>query len=387
MKMHDRYIHQREITIIVTHACNLRCRYCYYDKVAKGERSAVPDIAKIKRLLTDEFNAHKIPVRITYHGGEPLINWHFIRDLSEWVWTIRPDVEFLVTTNGTILNDEMKRWFKAHQEKFTVVLSIDGPKEVHDLGRPNSFDRIDRRFFADTYPTVGVKMTVTPMTLPVMFESFCFLHDQGFYVNPSLAREVKWDLDTDLLLYESELAKLSEWYLANPKIPPAELLGIDFLAQPVLLTDRHFCACGAGRGMIAYDMDGKAYPCHSFIDFKRNVEQTELDGLFDLLQKNDAQFLNSPCAQCFYAPWCSPCYGLSYVNRGTMGRLDPQMCRFAEVTIPLAAKMQGEMLIADLEYSFMNRFSEKERFAIGKTVYTILKAKRQFGHIKGKEVN
>ena len=387
MKMHDRYTRKREITIIVTHACNLRCRYCYYDKTIEGGPIPAPDITKIKSLLAAEFYEYKLPIRITYHGGEPFINWNFIRDLSEWVWSVRPDVRFLVTTNGTVLNDEMRTWLRVHRKQFTTVLSIDGPKQVHDLERPGSFDKIDRKFFAETYPTVGVKMTVTPQTLSAMFKSFCYLHEQGFYVNPSLAREVRWNMDTDLLLYETELSKLSEWYLANPMIPPAELLGIDFLAQPIRPTDRHFCACGAGRGMIAYDIDGKAYPCHSFIDFTKSVEQVKLDRLFDLLQKNDAQVLNSPCSQCFYAPWCSPCYGLSYVNRGEIGRLDPQMCRFAEVTIPHAAKLQGEMLVADMKYSFIQRFSEQERFAIGKTIYTILKARSQLGPLKGKEVN
>ena len=378
MKKNELYICRRDIVIIVTHKCNLRCKYCYYKKSPKDNYVESPNMAYIKEKLIEEFEDCEKPVRITFHGGEPFINWPFMKNLAEWVWSVRQDVEFVVTTNGTMLDDDIKRWLKIHKLKFTVVLSIDGPKEVHDLERMNSFDCIDRMFFKEIYPTVGVKMTVTPRTLPYMYSSFCYLSEEGFYVNPSLAREETWDLQKDINLYETELNKIANWYLTHPEIPPAELLGINFSAQVNQFSNKVPCACGAGRGIIAYDIDGQAYPCHSFVDFRKRISKEQLLRLFELLRTNDASVLDSPCVKCRFAPWCSPCYGLSFVNRGSMGCLDSKMCRFSEITIPIAAKLQGKMLVSGRRYLFMQRFSEREKCLIAQSICSILKVKNNY---------
>lgn len=380
MTMNEKYLDRREIVIMVSHKCNLRCKYCYYDKTSPECKSESLDMVRVKQLLTKEFSNCSGPIRITYHGGEPFVNWTAMRDLSMWALDMRRDIKFLVTTNGTLLSEDAKQWLKSHKDQFTVVLSIDGPREVHDSERPDSFDRIDRGFFVETYPTVGVKMTVSPKTLPHMYRSFLYLVNEGFYVNPSLAREVKWDKDIHLILYRQELEKLANWYLEHPSVPPAELLGINFVQQPRAFGERCHCTCGAGRDIVAYDIDGTAYPCHSFIDFTKPKLQDDLDQLFALLKRNDAELLNSPCTKCIFAPWCAPCYGLSYVNRGGMGRLDEQMCLFSAVTIPFAAKLQGEMLASGRDYCFLKKFSAEEKALMAKSIYAILSGSNNAVH-------
>jgi sulfatase maturation enzyme AslB (radical SAM superfamily) len=57
------------------------------------------------------------------------------------------DFIFFATTNGAMLNNEMKQWFCMHKNCFVLGLSLDGAKETHDANRSNSFDMIDFDFF------------------------------------------------------------------------------------------------------------------------------------------------------------------------------------------------------------------------------------------------
>ncbi|MFP3499581.1 quinohemoprotein amine dehydrogenase maturase, partial [Pseudomonas sp. SIMBA_059] len=42
-------------------------------------------------------------------------------------------VEFIMTTNATLLTEEIVDWLNAH--RFGLSISIDGPKTVHDRNR------------------------------------------------------------------------------------------------------------------------------------------------------------------------------------------------------------------------------------------------------------
>lgn len=365
------YHSKHEICIVITHACNLRCKYCYYDK---NNDCTHPNVNLLKTRISSEIHTHgsHCAIEIVFHGGEPFLEWDAMREIAEWTWSTYPNVVFRATTNGTVLNEVMKSWLKLHRGKFLVTLSLDGLKSVHDRQRCNSFDLIDRGFFLEVYPQVGVKMTVSPDTLPYMYDGFVFLNDQGFYVNPSLAREVGWDPKRDIPIYEVEVDKIVKWYLAHPDVPPGELLGPNFVEQPLRDGEFCVCGCGAGRNLVAYDYDGTKYPCHSFIDFRVKPINSKIEELFVALSKNDARMLGSPCAKCMFAPWCAPCYGLSFVKRGAMGSLDPVMCKFAAITMRAAAELQAQMLVSDTPYVFMQRKTENERSCIARSVIAIL---------------
>lgn len=84
------------------------------------------------------------------------------------------------TTNGTMLNDEMKKWFHEHRDTFYLGLSIDGTADVHNHNRSGSFDSIDTKFFADNWPEQGVKMTISKYSIPRLAESVKYIHSLGF---------------------------------------------------------------------------------------------------------------------------------------------------------------------------------------------------------------
>ena len=135
-------------------ACNINCDYCFFLK----KEALYPDSnfrmsdevhdAYIRQL----FAGHQVPqVTVAWQGGEPtLMGLDFYRRSVEFQKTCaKPGtrIENSFQTNGILLDDEWCRFF--HDNNFLVGLSIDGPKELHDVYRKDkggrgTFDRVLR---------------------------------------------------------------------------------------------------------------------------------------------------------------------------------------------------------------------------------------------------
>lgn len=141
----------------VASRCNLDCDYCYvYHHADQGWR-AMPRLlsAEHRTMFADRLaeyvRAQALDrVAVILHGGEPLLAGHdaivnFARLLRS---SVGPAVEVDVglQTNGLLLTDEVLDAFEA--ERIAVSLSMDGPREAHDLHRTtrkgrSSFDRVE----------------------------------------------------------------------------------------------------------------------------------------------------------------------------------------------------------------------------------------------------
>ncbi len=132
-------------------ACNLACRYCYYLGRGPAGPSAAP--ARMPESLLESAIAQQIAaspdeiVRFSWHGGEPaVLGLDYFRRIVGIMRRLCPAGRTIANglqTNGTLLDDEWGRFLAA--EGFSVGLSLDGPRAVHDRhrltrdGRP-SFD-------------------------------------------------------------------------------------------------------------------------------------------------------------------------------------------------------------------------------------------------------
>lgn len=128
----------------VASRCNLDCDYCYVYQHADQSWKNMPkflDQEKIKefiRELTVYTSKTKIKkILVILHGGEPLLyGAKRIVDFSSTIRTSLSDCEIDISlqTNGVLLTDETCQLFE--ENNIAVSLSIDGPKEIHNLHRP-----------------------------------------------------------------------------------------------------------------------------------------------------------------------------------------------------------------------------------------------------------
>ncbi len=134
--------------------CNLGCKYCfYYDVAANREHKSFGFMndETLENLIMKTFKDVTHQVTFAFQGGEPtLIGLDYFRkfiDLVAEYNTDRIPINYAIQTNGTLLDDEFCDFLGKH--KFLVGLSMDGPKEIHDLNRldqnrKGTFKLVDR---------------------------------------------------------------------------------------------------------------------------------------------------------------------------------------------------------------------------------------------------
>lgn len=148
----------------LTQNCNLRCEYCLYSgnyntRYHQNKKMSL----KTAKSAIDFLKTHsteKEKVYIAFYGGEPLLEFELIKESVAYAESILSDkeIEYSMTTNGTLLREEIMDFIVKYQ--FRITVSIDGPKEVHDRNRHfaesdmGSFDTImeNLHIFCDKYP-------------------------------------------------------------------------------------------------------------------------------------------------------------------------------------------------------------------------------------------
>jgi uncharacterized protein len=140
----------------VASRCNLDCDYCYVYHHADQSWRTMP------RLLSEEHQqafakrlaeyARAVSLKraaVIFHGGEPLLaGANFIAKFVRDIRAAAPDleIEFGIQTNGLLLSESTLDLLES--EGVAVSLSMDGPRDAHDLHRTtrkgrSSFDRVE----------------------------------------------------------------------------------------------------------------------------------------------------------------------------------------------------------------------------------------------------
>lgn len=102
----------------VTENCNLSCDYCVYNPTVKSKRNHGNNNMPtgIAREAIDYLCNHSIDnksVSIVFYGGEPLLNYPFIRSCVEYSKgrIVDRKINFLITTNAVLLNPGIADFF------------------------------------------------------------------------------------------------------------------------------------------------------------------------------------------------------------------------------------------------------------------------------------
>ena len=124
------------LALNVTQQCNLRCKYCYVENPGSQPFMREETARKAIDFITEFDDIEGFG--ISFYGGEPLLNFPVIKEAIEYASQVEkekgfPEVKFHVTTNGTLMTDEMIDYFTDYD--IDVMVSIDGPAFIHDAMR------------------------------------------------------------------------------------------------------------------------------------------------------------------------------------------------------------------------------------------------------------
>lgn len=297
----------RTILLLISHSCNLNCRYCY----EKHKDNRKMSVEQAIHILEQEFNNSPEEIEIVnLLGGEPLSNFKIIPDICNWIWEREKNMQIFIRTNGTMLDNTMKEWFASRNKNIGLGLSIDGTPYVtlYNRGAIN----IDLDYFRRYWPEVPLKMTIFPDTVSHLYKSIKYLHNIGFNLTGGLAQGVKWD-EVSVKELDKQLSKVADFYISSPEYS---------IISPLLTTDfSHYGemyhpqkVCWERNVVHTYDCDNKLLPCHMFSSISQGKQKQELmlreiaDGC-DILEDND-------CKNCSIRWMCTNCPGMNFQHYG-----------------------------------------------------------------------
>jgi len=347
----------RTLVLMLTYSCNLACRYCYEDREegcvppAKGGgalREMSPESLResVKFLLDHSVENRK--VSIVLFGGEPLLRFPFLRaavhEARAMAKAWGKEISFSITTNGTLVTREIAGFLK--ENGVSVCVSIDGPREVHDVNRPyasgrGSYDDVERGIACLMENRNGVplaaRVTLGGGAVDVR-RTFWHLRGLGFDevgFAPASAAEgspsalTEGELDQVLGGFRTLAAEYVD-DVRERRMPAfsnmTQILALIHRGDPMPYP------CGAGIGMLAADPSGVFYPCHRLC----GVGDCMGDPSRGIALDARARFLDgarrrreSACDACWAKNFCAGgCYHDAYLRQGDLFAPSTHYCRW-----------------------------------------------------------
>lgn len=328
------------LVLNVNTGCNLGCSYCYKEDLATptdGQKMAFETAKDSIELLLRE-GAARDRINIVFFGGEPLSNLPLIRQATGYAQQrcaeLGKDVDFSLTTNATLLNEEKVDWL--NENNFSIAVSIDGPQAIHDkhritIGGAGTYEIVARKvkMLLSRYTSrpVGARVTLTSGNTDILAIHQHLKEELGFYevgyAPVTTSDMVLYNLDADELRTVFEGMKTLGLAYQEAAVK-GQNNGFSNMHQ--LMTDLHegsrkALPCGAGVGMLAVDMAGDLNLCHRFTgselptygNVSRGIDKPALSEF--LTQAADRS--ERGCETCRIRNLCSGgCYHESYAHDG-----------------------------------------------------------------------
>jgi uncharacterized protein len=297
-------------------------------------------------------------LEITFFGGEPLLSFERVRQIVAWCRergaACGKTFHFQMTTNAVLMTDEVVDFLVA--ERFTVMVSLDGPPETADSNRVDHAGRgVTAKALANAKRLVarqkaaGLRPATIRATLAKgngsMLAAGDFLGGVGFervMIGASFGRaheKAAVDLgleDLERLEREAEveLERFLAWIDGRGPKPPTDAMqrSLRGLAQ-ALASPRPFAqvGCGVGRNMQAIAADGTIYPCHRYAgerawaigSLEQGIDREKLSAYYSAILGN----YDRHCSSCWARQLCGgQCPWYLSNSAGQVGTPDEPSC-------------------------------------------------------------
>lgn len=316
-----------DITLQVTQNCNFKCRYCLFansNELTRGHKRQDMDWETARKSVDFLYDHSKDAqqVSISFYGGEPLLNYSLIKKVVYYANEkfFSKKVNYRMTTNGSILSDEIMEFF--NNNNFEIAISLDGKEEIQN--RHRLFNNTGEGTFSIVYNNILKLKDKYPnyfesnvSFMPVFFadedreEVFDFFLANGVannkiisleadlngvdYINSGVQGELLKDKYIDYLNSESESA-YNDYYDSKNQLPK-------------LWHHNGPCIPGIKRLFVSYN--GVFYSCEKILEYDELSIGNIDDGLYEekiIEMLNIGLLTEDKCKKCWAMRYCNICH-------------------------------------------------------------------------------
>jgi len=375
----------QRIVLNVTNQCNLACTYCYEysaDKISKSDgkpKYMDQEVAESAIDMLIRESAQRPKIHVTFFGGETLLNFPLLRSSVEYARKKSTEagkhVDFSLTTNATLLNEEVIDFLSTNRVGVTV--SMDGDRELNDRMRVfhdgrGSYDvilpKVKMLLARHRTNSIGARVTLSAgvshvrriydhLTSEVGFDSVGF---SPATANPNRLYHIGSQKMSAILGGFEELA----WEYRDYAVSGRQH---GFTNASDTLKELHSgiskaYSCGAGLGLLGVGTAGDINLCHRFVDSPvGKMGHVSQGGIDHAARKTFLETHNLgsryDCHTCWARPVCAGgCYHEAYIHYGDTSAANLHYCDWIRGWNDLCLRIYGEISVRNP--AFLDRFSE-----------------------------
>jgi uncharacterized protein len=352
--------------LVTTLRCNQTCRYCHASRRDMGKTGFDMTVANARKAVDHAFETPSPYLCFEFQGGEPTANMDVVKDVVAYAkeknLTVGKELDLSLVTNFTLMDEEKAQWIV--DNGLYVCTSLDGPKDVHDDNRlwlpktsgTSAYEQVMHwmKWFNARYIDKGLDpnlwhvdalLTTTRKTLTRGRDCVDLYVDLGIRslhlrpLNPYGFAKGSWkrigyELDEFLAYYEDTLDYIIA--LNREGVEICEGTAALILTKLLSEDDPNYVdlrsPCGAGIGQVAYDPNGRIFPCDEARMLAASGDENFVLGQVGETTMSDT--LSHPtvrsmffaslqeslpgCSTCWNQPYCGVCPIHDYSSQGTM---------------------------------------------------------------------
>ncbi len=334
--------------VVLGKACNLECSYCFVGPSPPPPFSSQFSLAENRNAFKKALSLlpeSSDKLTILFYGGEPLI---FLEQMKKTTSFLRKrladkkDLEFVVTTNGTLINKTTAKWL--HDNEISVGVSIDGAETSHNAHRKykdgrGSYEDVLRGFkmLRDAGNEASISFTVSAANIDGLWDNLVHIVKQfsptAMVFNPLRASAHGKDYGGPD--YPEKFARIAYegWkYLRNQGISEGRCLRI---IRSLAERKPRYSDCAACGNQLVLLPGSEFSICQGLISHKKHTYTLdEWNGRLseDLKEWSLRSPLNMPeCYGCIALGACGGGCPCRLIAKGSsMWSLDGQHCTFAK---------------------------------------------------------
>ncbi len=385
----------KNIFLVLTHRCNLACRYCFVSQ----ENLDMPLTVAFDAIdfIANNLTTEKDSGSVCFFGGEPLLKWDDIivpTVLYKEKMYPNKKIRFSITSNCVLLTQDKIDFLKAHN--IGLLTSIDGAKETQDYNRPfhngkGSFDIVEQnlKLYRDTIglDKATFRSTVYPPTCDKLYENYLYAIEFGykhmFFCPDSFST---WEPEQESIVRE-QVEKIADHYIdywrTNKKQPISinpfykymnhvkqDLIRQENNEPSIQRIPKGKCGYGQGSG-AAISPTGDIYGCQEMtsnegensIFYIGNIYDEEISDerrirLKEIYESTSVQG-DIQCENCKAKVLCDGgCVANNYMSTGDLNHATHGYCFFMRLVYDIDKKIYEAL--KDIP-EFINTFNPKNK--------------------------